>query len=83
MIPPRAATVWSLIVRWVIVVSICFAAKDSEIRRPMGQHGAGSSQVATSWAGDRCIRLSGGDSVGRLLTWLGHPRGGLSASAVS
>lgn len=58
VIPASAATVWSLIVRWVIVVSICFAAKDSEIRRSMGAVpvGAGSSQVATSWASDRCIR---------------------------
>ncbi|KCF21506.1 hypothetical protein P515_00438 [Mycobacterium tuberculosis TKK_04_0029] len=34
------------------------AAKDSEIRRSMGAVpvGAGSSQVATSWASDRCIR---------------------------
>ncbi|MBA2785358.1 hypothetical protein [Mycobacterium canetti] len=34
------------------------AAKDSEIRRSMGAVpvGAGCSQVATSWASDRCIR---------------------------
>lgn len=57
MIPASAATVWSLIVRWVIVVSICSRrrtrdpALDGAV--PVG---AGSSQVATSWASDRCIR---------------------------
>lgn len=83
VIPASAATVWSLIVRWVIVVSICSRRRTRRSGARWGQYR--SAREARRWR--RVGRVIVASAVGRRFcrptvpTWLGPIRGAVWQSA--